>query len=287
MAATVPTEATGRTALLRWGDGPVDQPLLRAVFHELPVADPGLHRHDFVEAFWVAEGEAVQRTPDGQERIGPGTLFFTRADDRHALCAADARHAAQLWTIAIPQAEERALRRRLGDEIDRWPWDEDGPPCRVDLPIPVAEHLAEAAWSAARPGQRRLELEWIAAALLRIAAPQQATAVVDDAPPAWLASAVQAMSLGPLVAGGVPALLRLCGRSADHVARSTRRHYGCTPTALVNRLRIERAARLLRFRGASIPEAARAVGMPNLGHFYEAFRRRYGTTPARFHRMAI
>jgi AraC-like DNA-binding protein len=49
---------------------------------------------------------------------------------------------------------------------------------------------------------------------------------------------------------------------------------------VLRRMRIERAAQLLRARPGSISEVAYAVGFKSPSHFARVFRERYGVSPS-------
>jgi len=100
--------------------------------------------------------------------------------------------------------------------------------------------------------------------------------------PPWLVEAVASLAEPPRLAIGLPALIGHCGRSAPHVSRAVRRHYGCTASALVLRLRLEQAARELRLGRQGILDLSQACGFASLAHFYRTFSARFGVTPAVF-----
>ena len=54
---------------------------------------------------------------------------------------------------------------------------------------------------------------------------------------------------------------------------------GITASALVNHIRCDKAARLLRRTNKAVLDIALDCGYANLGHFYTCFRRRFGRTP--------
>jgi AraC-like DNA-binding protein len=74
----------------------------------------------------------------------------------------------------------------------------------------------------------------------------------------------------------------VAGISADHVARSFRRHHGCTLGEYVRRLRVEYACR--RLAGSEVPlvEVALEAGFTDQSHFTKTFKRLMGVTPAVF-----
>jgi YesN/AraC family two-component response regulator len=74
-------------------------------------------------------------------------------------------------------------------------------------------------------------------------------------------------------------LARNVGLSPSHFRRLFKAAYGCTPMELLERLRMEQAARLLKAGGLSVKEVARKVGYQNANNFSTAFKRFYGTPP--------
>src|SRR6185436_18502256 len=60
--------------------------------------------------------------------------------------------------------------------------------------------------------------------------------------PTWLSTVIARLGEPRCLLEGIPALVALCDRSAEHVAREARRCYGKTPTELVNEARMAHAA---------------------------------------------
>jgi AraC-like DNA-binding protein len=72
------------------------------------------------------------------------------------------------------------------------------------------------------------------------------------------------------------------GISADHLARSFRRHNGCTVGEYVRRLRVEFACRRLTASELPLVEVALDAGFTDQSHFTKTFKRLMGVTPAAF-----
>ena len=72
----------------------------------------------------------------------------------------------------------------------------------------------------------------------------------------------------------------------EHVCREMQRHLGVSPTAYVNRLRMEHAAMRLGDSKLPVEDIARTCGIENLSHFYRLFRQHYGTTPKKYRTTA-
>lgn len=247
---------------------------MRVVRHCMGSHGMGLHRHEFVEVFWCESGSAVHLVNGTESPVGPGDVVCIRADDAHGYRQCDGFTMVNVSFMAAPVAD---LARRAGTG---WPW-QDGPlPLQRNLAPPARERLA--AWTSelAQPGTSALACDAFLLDLVRMW--DAASGPAELAPPPWLRDACAAFAAPPHLAGGTPALARLCGKGPEHLNRQVRRWHGCTASELVARLRLDWAARELRLSGRPIAEIAEASGMPHLGHFYRRFQGRFGTTPRRW-----
>lgn len=108
--------------------------------------------------------------------------------------------------------------------------------------------------------------------------------------PDWLDRACGALRDPAASAQGTTALFRLAGRSPEHVSRGLKHYTGETPTELVNRLRLEQAARRLLLSGENITTIAYDCGFETLSYFSSLFKKRFGLTPRDYrktHRAAV
>ncbi|MEX2208133.1 MAG: helix-turn-helix transcriptional regulator [Myxococcota bacterium] len=87
-------------------------------------------------------------------------------------------------------------------------------------------------------------------------------------------------------ASGYASLGRTAGLSPHHLHRAFRAVCGESLHRYLTRLRLERAARLLRTTDRSVTEICSAVGYQSLGSFSTLFRREHGCSPAAWRRDA-
>jgi DNA-binding response OmpR family regulator len=80
----------------------------------------------------------------------------------------------------------------------------------------------------------------------------------------------------------VPALADKLHISRSHLHRCIKEDFGLSPSELILRFRLERAARMLIRGEGNVGEIAYAVGFKNLSHFAKRFREQYGQTPAAY-----
>ena len=100
--------------------------------------------------------------------------------------------------------------------------------------------------------------------------------------PDWLAEAVGRLTMADDLTGGPGQLAELAHRSPEHINRTIRKHLGITTTELINDLRLDRAARLLRMTNRPIVAIAQDCGIEHLGYFYRLFKNRFGLPPRRY-----
>ena len=74
--------------------------------------------------------------------------------------------------------------------------------------------------------------------------------------------------------------------SPGHLSRLFRQHYGLSFQAYLQKLRLEKAAELLRTTRLPVSRVARRVGYHDCSRFAQHFKRMFQTTPTRFQRAA-
>lgn len=240
------------------------------------------HDHDFCEVFWIERGSG-RHVVDGERRtFAPGALVWVAPHDRHAF-EAEPGPGYRLVNLAFELPPWRELCDRYlgpeGDPLQR-------PPTRRQLQLDrrgVAELQLIAAELMAGSRSRRA-LDRFLLNLIELAE-RRATVGADPRPPEWLSRALARLDDPDVLARGPSALPKLCGKTAEHVAREARRWLGRTPTELVNERRLDRAAALLVDGDASVLEIALEVGHANFSHFYRLFRKRFGTSPGAYREL--
>ncbi|HYE04303.1 MAG TPA: AraC family transcriptional regulator [Planctomycetota bacterium] len=237
------------------------------------------HRHDFLELFWITEGSGWERIGDVRRPVAQGSLVFVAMDDDHGF-GAEPGTSYRMTNLAFRAEAWRELHERTLQGVP----DPFAAGARRHLALSAEELAALGGFAAELEAGARtraaldrflLNLLWLVRAHL--------TAPTASAPPAWLARALAALADDPRrLQAGANALVAATGKSAEHVAREARRHYGRTPTDLVNDARIAWAARRLTESDARIIDLCLDCGLSNLGHFYRLFRARVGETPHRW-----
>ncbi len=252
----------------------------RQVIRHGSTADaPETHRHDFLEVFWIAEGAAWEWIEGERRPLTAGSIAFVAMDDTHGFGAAP-ESTCRMANLAFRAEAWRDLYERVRDDGP----DPFAPGARRRFEVtPETLRALEGFSGELEAGARtRAALDRFMLNLLYVVRGHLTTPAAS-APPTWLAEALAALADDPRhLQAGANALVRLAGKSAEHVAREARRHYGRTPTDLVNDARIAWAARRLTESDATIIDLCLDCGLSNLGHFYRLFRARIGETPHRW-----
>lgn len=243
-----------------------------------------LHVHDFCEFFWIEQGVARHLRPGGEERLETGAFLAVPPAMAHGFATAEAPFT--IVNIAMPAEVLAFARERCRGP---WPWGEAEDAARPLHLGPAALGRLSAWVDDLRPGAPRLEAEATALVLLREALRHDGDPDADL--PAPLRRALAGLAGGELPLELAPPLLaQACGWSVAHLNRVVRAARGCTTTALLDRLRIARAERLLRLDPRPVTGIALACGYPSLPHFYRRFTAACGCPPGTWrqrHRAGI
>jgi len=241
-----------------------------------------IHRHDFNEVFWIESGAGSQVVSGVISTLSAGDLVFVRPEDEHGFRAGPRGLGLlnlALCPTVVADLEERYFPRGQG------PWSGPVVERRRRLSPSALRRLAGQAERVAQAYGGAQERRAVDRLLLDLFDSMDADGGTGPAPD-WLRQALTTLGSDRqrLLVGGA-ALVGMSGRSREHVARTVRKTLGTTPSALVNRLRLERAAEDLRMTDRPITTIALDAGFQNLSYFYRRFRQQYGGTPKAYRRL--
>ncbi len=238
-----------------------------------------LHTHDFAEVFWITEGEGQQVLQDQELPLLPGSLCFIHPKIVHTF-----RSSRQmiLMNVAFPGAYYRWLTR--GPQAARA---RDLFTASSSVPTPYrlgSTQLAQLNRLAAdllHAPQRDVHISKFLFALFCLLEEGDDFQIAPEAPD-WLQAALQRIQEPEHARLGVPEFIHLAGRSPEHVSRVTRQWTGQPPQLVVREARLSLAARALTLSDEPILDIAADLGFENVGHFYNAFRQRFGCPPRQY-----
>ena len=246
---------------------------------------PHWHR-DFREIFWITAGQGTHQINDQKFSLRAQMLIMVHQRDRHWMAPSPGKYL-RFVNLAFPIRNWVYLQQRY------WP-DQPDPFASTEQQKHLSFHsihwaqLQQASEELrhCRSGRNRAVLERF---LLNFYFLMQSAARTPVAPNEvtcsdWLDWAIARMNEPQLIREGLPAFLRLCNRSREHVARVSRKQLGRSPTELVNDLRLAAAAVHLAQTDRKILAISLSCGFRHLGHFYKEFARRYYVTPNAYRR---
>lgn len=244
-----------------------------------------LHDHSFGEIFWIEAGRCGHEVNGKSFLLGPGDCVFIRPWDAHRFFSPVGRTPFWLINTAFQWHVLEGLKQRHYGNQGGFYGEEDVLPKTIRLRSRQLEAARAQCIGLINSPQSAFYIErFLMNLFAEIAPPEQVSIFTHGRPPSWLRQAWQAIQHPAHLRLGVPEFQRLCGRSAEHVSREFRRHAGRTVTAVVNELRMRRAAALLAGTEEDILEIAAQCGFESLSHFYLRFRETHGAAPGAYRR---
>ncbi len=248
----------------------------------------GIHTHDFYEFFVIVEGAAYHCVNSKKERLEEGDLVFMRPRDVHyyePLPDTDCR----LINLSFYEHTLTDLFAYLGAGFPQQAFHSAPDPIVVHLSRQEKRLLQDRLTGLIRIPQRdklrfRTMLRSILAEtygyyfLLEAAAER-------DGKPEWLSRLCKEMHDPVNFLEGIPAMMRLSGKSHAHLCRVFRQWEDQSPLAYLNRVKLQYAENLLLGSDRSVLDIVLEAGFGNLGHFHKSFKSLFGTTPQRHRKL--
>ncbi len=238
------------------------------------------HDHDYFEVALIEDGQTEHRINGITQLLKAGQLIFIRPRDVHAF-RADRKRGCRIVNIMFRSETAHHLATRYASSIAGRFFDSQSPlpeehslgSVRFDRALSVARHLQTGDRSLARIEEFLLTLT------NRVA---DFTSPTNAAAPRWFTDACTAAQSREVFRRGTEGFVSAAGRSHEHVCRTCKEVLGLTPSAYINRIRLDYAAHLLRSDETSIEGIAAACGYDNTSYFYRLFRDQYGMTPRNY-----
>ena len=271
--------------LIRWSS--VIQPaeewhFTRAICR--PNAPIIMHYHDFAEVFWIEEGHGSHCLNGERTNLEVGTLIFIRPQDRHEFRSGREGAAFTVANFALPAATAASCRERWRNcGVTRLPWGDRTVEWRLSSSQLATLHgIVRSTMdgpSTALAGDRFLS------SLMHELHREPSVLPVSSDAPEWLFRAVVLLRDPAHLRMGLNGFFAAAGRTRAHVARVCQKHLQLTPTELVNRCRLDHAARLLERTDMTILEIGVDSGFTNLSLFHRRFRKMFGDSPLQYRRQ--
>ena len=216
-----------------------------------------LHQHDYHEVFLVTRGATEHWTVDGVNRLEKGSLVFVRPDDRHAVQAVRGELNEIVNVAFRSEIADHLGDRYAADLGGRFFWHDRARPDVFPLTGPQFERAANLSseLQTSRNSLAAIE-EYLLALMTRVVDHRAAT---DESIPGWLVAATAAAKRPEVFREGAAGFVKAAGKGHEHVCRVARKHLGVSPSAYVNKIRMEYAALMLSGSDLSINDISKRV----------------------------
>jgi len=236
------------------------------------------HGHDFMEFFLIVEGAGWHFINGRKVALHAGDLVLIRRTDWHNFAVRGGERM-RLLNVAFPCAWFSRLRGVLPKSTGLTRWLGAAMPPSARLSTVRREALEQRGLDLlVSKGPRHAALAAFCLEAIRLLEHRTESGragVVPEWLSAWGATVNDPVHLRESLGW----FQQRAGRSAEHLARECRRHFGAPPSELLNRARIRQAKRRLIESDAKVIDVALDCGFNNLGYFHRTFLRLAGSTP--------
>lgn len=103
-----------------------------------------------------------------------------------------------------------------------------------------------------------------------------------DDMPCWLSTSISKMNKKEHFIEGMPALIRISGKSHEHICRNIKKYLNSSPSKIINDIRLNYAANLLMNTDMKVIDICYESGFNNLSYFYSVFKEKYSYSPNQY-----
>lgn len=260
-----------------------------------------LHTHNYYEYFFVISGRLIHVINNKKETIEAGDFFFIRPDDLHGYTMLEDEQF-EIINMNISSVEMERFCTYIGKDSMKILL-EEAPYVKINLSKHqlndlTKEHEKINFYSGGDGkvsnflGDKdtlTVHLRFLLAKVMSLFINNfEYTKTSDDEDGVvytWLTSVMNAMNSLENIKKGLPALLKLSGFSHGHLCVLMKKHFGITPLDFISDLRMIYASNLLENSNLDISTIAEKIGYLSTSHFIKSFKKKYGTTPYRYHMM--
>ncbi len=244
-----------------------------------------MHDHDYYEICMVTSGRIIHRTPRYIQTLDPGNIMLIRPHDRHCYDKAD-EDEYEMFNLVMKRDCLSAALSWLYRGAYMGMIDGAKEPLEHILSNKQLYFLKEQLNELITLGYNQPQLKSLLVFLLVNCFTFEREHEHSDIP-SWIVTVVREMQQPTNLAKGLSQLNALSGRTPSYVSRVIKKHYGITPTELVNNMRIDYAMYLLKHTNKSVLDISLECGIDNLSHFYHLFAKRSEYSPARYRKAYL
>jgi AraC family transcriptional regulator, dual regulator of chb operon len=243
------------------------------------------HRHDFFEVVLVTRGSMYHLIKDEKHVLHEGMLVFIRPEDYHYYSKIGGG-TCEFINLSFSALIFNTLVKYLGEDLD--------PDLLLSPRLPPVVMLSNDHLEALHKRidmmntyfskiEIKAEFRVVIADILSCFFHERSMKIPAHYP-VWFHHFCSKMHKKEYFTQDISVLYRSVDLSREHISREFKKYLGKTPSAYLNDIRLNYAARLLTHSDNPIIEIAMDAGYDNLSHFYHLFKQKYNISPGTFRR---
>ncbi|MBI9071348.1 MAG: helix-turn-helix domain-containing protein [Melioribacteraceae bacterium] len=241
------------------------------------------HNHDFCEFFFIETGELIHYLNDKKYSLTPGSLCFINAKDKHSFQKSENSEDVIMMNVAFK--EELYLEAKnylLSGGMQNLTLKKSFvllEPLFINI-IKTKIDLLRAKGFDSFLNKKSLLFKSLLIDVLMQFVDENHNQKPDT--PEWLTNALRQIHKSENFVKGLNCLIKLSGKTQEHLTRTMKKHFNITPTAYINSLRLNEAVNLLLNSDLSITDIMFDAGFNNVSHFMKLFKEKFGLSPANY-----
>ena len=238
------------------------------------------HSHEYYETFVMLSGKAKHTSCGKTLMIGTGDVFFIRPNDIHRFGIIDNEDFSFI-NLTFTKETFESLVKYLGPgfPFDALLYAKTSPEARLSSTELAAlesriGYLSTLNYNSAeemKTALRIMLIELLTSNFYNYLPPTKKT-------PLWLERLIITMKSDKNFALGIERMVDLSGKTREHLSRTVKKYYGQTVTELINEIRLNYIANMLKSSRAKITEIVLDSGFNSISRAADLFKKKYGQT---------
>ena len=233
---------------------------------------------------------AITHCVNGEKQLlEANSIVFVRPDDRHAFQPAPGAPNCELMLLSYHLEFFITISRYLENDEFLHGYTEGVLPSVFRIPESrmneLSLELLNLNESSLAPAVRKIRFKVLLVELFTRCFLPEAAGRPSGAPE-WLEQLCEKMRTPANFIAGLRRMQQLSGYTPEHLCKVFRKYLDRTPTAFINEMRINYAARQLSDSDKGVAEIAYELNIQSLSRFYQLFKNQYACTPVEYRRRA-
>jgi len=238
------------------------------------------HMHKFYEIFIITEGSIYHVLNSKITAVRQGTLGLITPGDEHYFQCAEKKSVKFLNVEFSRELFQKAVSAQAACDIKNEIWN--------GMTAPLPEYLYRAILAKInflmyddhiKSGINRNDI--LVGLIFDCLACLRNSSAGEHKAPYWLLEACETVKKAGSEKLDIENFTRISGKTQEHLTRSMKRFLNITPSAYLKRIKLGRAANLLRMTDQSVLDIALNCGFGNVSGFNKLFRQEFGMTPTK------